>query len=157
MVVHVCQCCFLSPSHPLLPPLWPGARLAPCATRLRPTGRLCHTWWCVYVSAAFSVHPTLSFPRCGRVPGWLPVLHGSGPLVGCFAHGGACMSVLLSQPIRPLLPPLWPGARLAPCTTRQQPTSWLFHTWWCMYVSAAFSVHPGLSFPRCVHKSILCV
>ena len=51
---------------------------------------------------------------CGPVQAGLPVPHGSGPLLVCVTHGGACMSVLLSQPIRSLLPPLWPGARLAP-------------------------------------------
>ena len=100
--IYVCICMFiyplpLEPSSILPHPasrLWPGAGWAPCATRQCPTSWLFHTWWCMYVSAAFSAHPTLSFPHCGRVPGWLPVPHGCGPLVACVTHGGACMSIL---------------------------------------------------------------
>ena len=93
---------------------------------------------------------------CGPVQAGFPVPHGSGPLLACVTHSGACMSVLLSQPIRPLLPPLWPGARLAPVPHGSGPlVACVTHG--VMYVSAAFSVHPGLSFPRCVHKSVLCV
>ena len=37
------------------------------------------------------------------------------------------------------------------------PTSYLFYTRSCIYVSATFLTRPTLSFPRCVHMSILCV
>ena len=146
-----------------------------------------YVYVCSYILFLLSLPPSSHILPlgCGLAQAGLPLPHGSVPLVGCFTHGGACMSVLLSQPIppspspavagcqagslchtaaahwspvshmvvrvcqccflspsHPLLPPLWPGARLAPCATRQRPTSWLFCTWWCMYVSAAFSAHP---------------
>ena len=39
---------------------------APCARQQLPASRLFYPGWCinVYVSAAFSVHPTFSFPCC---------------------------------------------------------------------------------------------
>ena len=36
-------------------------------------------------------------------------------------------------------------------------TIYLFYTWWCIYVCATFSICPTLSFPHCVHKSILSI
>ena len=35
----------------------------------------------------------------------------------------------------------------APCVIQQLLTSYLFHTWWYIYVDATFSIHPTLSFP----------
>ena len=43
----------------------------------------------------------------------------------------------------------------APCVTQQLPASYLFYTWWCIYVNATFSVRPSLSFPWCVHSLYL--
>ena len=37
------------------------------------------------------------------------------------------------------------------------PTSYLFYTRSCIYVSATFLTRPTLSFPCCIHMSILCV
>ena len=45
----------------------------------------------------------------------------------------------------------------APGVMQQLPTSHLFYTWQCVYVSATLSVHPVLSFPCRVHKSLLCI
>ena len=42
----------------------------------------------------------------------------------------------------------------APRVTRCLPSSSLFHTWRYMYVNATFSIHPTISFPFCVHKSV---
>ena len=39
----------------------------------------------------------------------------------------------------------------------QLPTSSLFYTRWCIYVSAAFLIHPTLSFPRWVHVCSQCL
>ena len=47
------------------------------------------------------------------------------------------------------------AAGWAPCITQQLLTSYLFHIWSSMYVDVTFSIHPTLSFPHCVHKSIL--
>ena len=43
----------------------------------------------------------------------------------------------------------------APCVIQQLPTSYLFYTRSYIYVSATFSIHPALSFPCYVHKSVL--
>ena len=40
----------------------------------------------------------------------------------------------------------------APCATQKLPTSSLFHTWQCVYVSATLPIHPTPSFPLCVHS-----
>ena len=47
------------------------------------------------------------------------------------------------------------AAGWAPCITQQLLASYLFHIWSSMYVDVTFSIHPTLSFPHCVHKSIL--
>ena len=36
-------------------------------------------------------------------------------------------------------------------------TSYLFYTWWCTYVCATFFICLTLSFPHCVHESVLCL
>ena len=38
----------------------------------------------------------------------------------------------------------------APCVIWQLPTGYLFYTWWCICFSATLSIHPTLSFPRCM-------
>ena len=43
----------------------------------------------------------------------------------------------------------------APCARQQLPASDLFYAWECIHISSALSTHPRLSFPHCVHKSIL--
>ena len=43
----------------------------------------------------------------------------------------------------------------APSVTQQLPTSCLFYTWSCIYISAPVSAHRTLPFPTCVRKSIL--
>ena len=43
----------------------------------------------------------------------------------------------------------------APCTIQQVPTSYLFYTWWCIYVNPNLLIHPTLSHPH-VHSSVLC-
>ena len=43
----------------------------------------------------------------------------------------------------------------APVALWQLPACHLFHAWWGMYVNATLSVCPTLSFPPCVHKSVL--
>ena len=43
----------------------------------------------------------------------------------------------------------------APRVMQQLLTSSLFYTRVCIYVNATFSIHPTLSFPHCVHKSLL--
>ena len=45
----------------------------------------------------------------------------------------------------------------APCAICQLPTSRLFYTWSCVYVSAALSIHPIISSRLCVHMSALYV
>ena len=45
----------------------------------------------------------------------------------------------------------------APCVAHQLHTGCVFYTWWWTHFNAAFSVHPTLSFPHCVHRSVLCV
>ena len=35
----------------------------------------------------------------------------------------------------------------APCAIQQLPTSYLFNTWWCIYVSPDLAIPPTLSFP----------
>ena len=37
------------------------------------------------------------------------------------------------------------------------PAGSLFYMWWCVCFHAALSIHPTLSFPHCVHKSVLYV
>ena len=49
------------------------------------------------------------------------------------------------------------ASRWAPCAVEQLPTSRLFYTRACIYVSPSLLIHPTLSFPRCAHKSVLCV
>ena len=72
-------------------------------------------------------------------------------------HNYTCITSLLSLPPSPHAAPSGrhgaPG--WAPRVTQQLLTSHLLYTWQCMYVSATFSVRPTLSFPHCVHKSIL--
>ena len=41
--------------------------------------------------------------------------------------------------------------------TQQLPTAYLFYMWACMYISATLPIHPSLSFPCWVHKSVPCV
>ena len=43
----------------------------------------------------------------------------------------------------------------ASCDVQRLPTSCLFYTWQHIYINAALSICPTLSFPCCVHKSIL--
>ena len=44
----------------------------------------------------------------------------------------------------------------APCAIQQVPTSYLFYTWWCIYVNPNLPVHPTLPFPAPrVHMSVL--
>ena len=45
----------------------------------------------------------------------------------------------------------------APCILQQIPTGYLFYTWECICFHATFSIHPNLSFPSCVLKSVLSV
>ena len=55
--------------------------------------------------------------------------------------------------------PTLPGHHRAPswasCDVQRLPTSCLFYTWQHIYVNATLSICPTLSFPCCVHKSIL--
>ena len=44
-----------------------------------------------------------------------------------------------------------------PCVVQQLPMKGLFYMWSCIYVSAALSIHPTLSFPRCGNESVLYV
>ena len=65
---------------------------------------------------------------------------------------------LLSLPSTPHHPtPLGHHRALswAPCAIRQLPISYLFYTWWCIYVKPDLPIHPALPFPCCVHMSIL--
>ena len=48
--------------------------------------------------------------------------------------------------------PIW-----ASCDLQQIPTGYLFYVWWCICFYVTHSIHPTLSFPCCVHKSVLCV
>ena len=57
-------------------------------------------------------------------------------------------------------PPSFPSrssesSKLSPLCYTELPTSRLFHTWQCIYVNAALSICPTLSFPHYVHKSVL--
>ena len=45
----------------------------------------------------------------------------------------------------------------APCVPQQIPTGYLLCIWWWICFSATLSVHPTLSFPCCVCKSVLYV
>ena len=60
-------------------------------------------------------------------------------------------SIPTSQPSQASQSPGW-----APCViTQQLPTSYLFYTGQCIYVSATFPVCPTLSFLSCVPESVL--
>ena len=98
------------------------------------------------------------FPNPGIEPGFLP-----------------CRQILYhwanrKAPSTHISPPYWasfttPSHPLghhrarswAPRATWQLPTSCVFHTRQYIYVSATLSVHPTLSFPPFVHKSVLYV
>ena len=59
-------------------------------------------------------------------------------------------------------PPSFPSrssesSKLSPLCYTELPTSRLFHTWQCIYVNAALSICPTLSFPHYVHKFVLCL
>ena len=64
-----------------------------------------------------------------------------------------------SSPIPP--PPSIPPSRSSRSTRlgsrgmQRLPTGYLFHRWQCLCVSAAVSICPTFSFPRCVHNSAL--
>ena len=60
-----------------------------------------YVYVCSYILFLLSLPPSSHILPlgCGLAQAGLPVPHGSVPLVGCFTHGGACMSVLLSQSI----------------------------------------------------------
>ena len=42
----------------------------------------------------------------------------------------------------------------APCTIQQVPTSYLFYTWWCIYVNHNLPIHSPFP-PPCFHTSVL--
>ena len=50
--------------HPTLLRHYRAPSWAPCAIHRLPTSFLIDTWWCTYVNAALSVHPTLPFHLC---------------------------------------------------------------------------------------------
>ena len=54
-------------------------------------------------------------------------------------------------------PPFWREWWAGPCAAQLLPASCLCYTWECICVSATLSVCRTLSFPHCVHKSLLCV
>ena len=61
--------------------------------------------------------------------------------------------------LSPSPPPILLDCHRAPgwasCPLQQPPMSCLFHTWQSVCFSASLSVCPALSFPCCVHKSVL--
>ena len=116
--IYVCICIFiyplpLEPSSILPRPasrLWPGAGWVPCATRQWPTARLCHTQWCMYVSAAFSAHPPSPSPAVAgcQAGSCATRQRPTGRL--CHTWCYVCQCCFLS-PSRPLVPPLCPQVR----------------------------------------------
>ena len=65
MYPHIPSLLHIPPSHPPYPtPLGHHKELSwsPCAVQLLPTSYLFYIWWCIYVNATLSLHPSLPFP-----------------------------------------------------------------------------------------------
>ena len=83
-------------------------------------------------------------------------------LISVMQQHESAISIHISPPLEPLpahspIPPSRSsqGTRLSSLCYRQLATRYLLYTWWCKYFSATLSIHPTLSFPHSVHKSVL--
>ena len=70
-----------------------------------------------------------------------------------------CKSAIIYIYLLPLEPPSHPS-RSSQSTRLNSPyyiaiSHQLFYSWWCVYADDTLSIHPTLSFPHCVQKSIL--
>ena len=90
-------------------------------------------------------HPTPLYHQ--RVPGWAPCVIQQ-LFTSCLFYTGQCVCMLI------LLSPFIPLC----CTATFHQLS-ILHRTVCMYVDATFSIHPTVSLPHYVHKSIhyICV
>ena len=130
-----------------------------------------HIRWPKYWSFSFNISPSNEHSRLISFRmNWLDLLAVQGTLKSLLQHHrskasfffwhSAFFIVLLSHPYMTI------GKTIA--LTRWAfvgkvmslllvPTSYLFYTRSCIYVSATFLTRPTLSFPCCIHMSILCV